>query len=286
MKKIFSAFWKILLLTVVFFIGNAVMGVVLPLSNDMMAAMTPEDQAIFTPLFLLNTFITMTVIYLLLTHMRYKGWRLFLAGWVAFFGIFAGVNATEMYWYNESFPLLSYLDVTKMIISGLITHGLTTLVGVWLVGGFKRKEQVSQITFDAGRYGWKIGLFCVAYPLFYYCCGFFTRIFPEVRAFYAGWAMTMEPLYKLLLYNVFRGALWFVSSLPILLGIRTRNQALWLMPLALFAGTAMMMIMPSAFLPGIVRFAHFFELGFSMIVVGLFMVWLFLREKAAQGDSI
>jgi hypothetical protein len=109
MKKIFSAFWKILLLTVVFFIGNAVMGVVLPLSNDMMAAMTPEDQAIFTPLFLLNTFITMTVIYLLLTHMRYKGWRLFLAGWVAWMEdwlILRGLSAILLllWFFYPNFP--------------------------------------------------------------------------------------------------------------------------------------------------------------------------------------
>jgi hypothetical protein len=30
-------------------------------------------------------------------------------------------------------------------------------------------------------------------------------------------------------------------------------------------------------MPGIVRLAHFIELGFSMIVVGLFMVWLFVK---------
>ena len=82
----------------------------------------------------------------------------------------------------------------------------------------------------------------------------------------------------LLLFNVFRGALWLVFSLPILLGAKTRKVAFWLMPLVLFNGTAMEHMLPSAVLPGGVRLAHFIELGFSMIVVGLFMVWFFVKD--------
>jgi hypothetical protein len=261
------------------------MGVVLPLSNDMMAAMTPEDQAAFLPLFLFNILLNVTVLYLVLVNLRYQGWKLFLGVWMAFWGLFNVLNMVELYWYNESFPLFTYLDVTKLVISSLVTYGLTTLVGMWLVGGFKREEAESQTTFEVGRNWRKVLLFCVVYPLFYYCCGFITRIFPEVREFYAGWAVTMEPLYILLLFNVFRGALWLLFSLPILLGARTRKVAFWLMPLVLFTGTAVALITPSAVMPGIVRLAHFIELGFSMIVVGLFMVWLFVKDKATQGEN-
>lgn len=286
MKKIFSAFWKILLLTVVYFIINAIMGVVLPLSNDMMAAMTPEDQAAFPLLFLLNIVLNMTVLYLVLTNLRYQGWKLFLGVWMVFWGLFTVLNMVELYWYNESFPLFTYLDVTKIVVNSFVTYGLTTLLGTWLVGGFKRDETEKQTTFEVGRYGWKVLMFCVAYPIFYYCCGFITRIFPEVRAFYAGWAATMEPLYILLLFNVFRGALWLLFSLPILLGARTRKVAFWLMPLVLFTGTAVSVITPSAVMPGIVRLAHFIELGFSMIVVGLFMVWLFVKDADEPAPEV
>ena len=73
--------------------------------------------------------------------------------------------------------------------------------------------------------------------------------------------------------------MWLIFSLPVLLGAFSRKHAFRLMPLLLFTGTAMEMIVPQALMPGIVRFAHFFELGFSMIIVGLFMVWLFLNDK-------
>lgn len=80
-----------------------------------------------------------------------------------------------------------------------------------------------------------------------------------------------------------------ISSLEIhqaiLLGVITRKVAFWLMPLVLFTGTAVATITPSAVMPGIVRLAHFIELGFSMIVVGLFMVWFFVRDKAPQGEN-
>jgi hypothetical protein len=279
MKKVLSAFWKILLLTVVYFLMNAVTGAVLPLSNDMMAAMTPADQAAFMPLFLTKSFINMVVIYLLLTHLRTRGWKLFVGVWMAFWGIITVLNGIELYWYNEAFPLFTYLDVTKMIVSSLISYGVIALLGAWLVGGFKREEGPKRTGFDGGRYGWKILLFCVAYALFYYCCGFITRIFPEVREFYAGWAATMESIPVLLLFNVFRGGLWLLFSLPVLLGAKTRRTAFWLMPLVLFNGTAMEHMLPSAVLPGIVRLAHFIELGFSMLVVGWFMVWFFVKDK-------
>ena len=61
MKKLLSAFWQILVLTIVYFVVNAIMGVLLPLSNDMISAMTTEDQALFMPLTLLTMFINMTV---------------------------------------------------------------------------------------------------------------------------------------------------------------------------------------------------------------------------------
>jgi hypothetical protein len=282
MKMLLSAFWKILLLTIVYFVVNAIMGILLPLSNDMMTVMTPEDQAAFIPLFLLNIFINMTVMYLALIYLKYQGWKLFLAVWVAFFGLFIVLNYIELYWYNESFPLFTYLDVTKLMIGALVAYGLAALVGTWLVGGFKRDAQKSQTIFETGRYGWRIGLFCVIYPLFYLCCGFIPWSFPEAREFYASWALTMEPIPVLLLFNVFRAALWFLFTLPLLLGAKTRKQAFWLVPLVLVTGTAGACIAPSAFLPGIVRLAHFIELGFSMSIVGLFMVWLFLKEKNGQ----
>jgi hypothetical protein len=204
---------------------------------------------------------------------------------MTFWGVFTVLNAIELYWYNEAFPLYTYLDVTTLIINSLIAYGLTTLVATRLVEGFKREEADKHTIFEAGRYGWKIFLFCVAYAIFYYFCGFITRIFPEVREFYSGWALTMEPIPILILFNVLRGALWLIFSLPILLAARTRKVAFWLMPLVLFTGTAVATITPSAVMPGIVRLAHFIELGFSMTVVGIFMVWLFLKDNVISGEN-
>jgi hypothetical protein len=83
----------------------------------------------------------------------------------------------------------------------------------------------------------------------------------------------------LLLFNVLRGLLWFAFSLPILLGTTTRKRTFWLLPLAMVTGTAMTFITPNPYMPPMVRVGHFIELGFSMTVVGVFMVWLFLKEK-------
>jgi hypothetical protein len=279
MKNILSTVFKVFVLVVVFFIVNAILGVLLPLSHDMVAALSPEEQASFMPLFLLNTLVNVAVLLTTLSCLRYKGWKLFLAGTISFFGLFGVLNGIELIWYNESFPLITYLDAVKMMITNLLTYGVTALVGTWLIKGFKKEEQARKPVLDAGRYGWKMGLFSVLYPLFYYCCGFIPWAFPEVREFYAGWATTRESIPVLLLFNVFRGALWFAFSLPILLGTTTRKRAFWLLPLVMVTGTAISFITPNPYMPPIVRLGHLIELAFSMTVVGVFMVWLFLLEQ-------
>lgn len=285
MKNTLVAVPKIAALVVVHFVANAVMGVLLPLTNDLVAALPAAEQAVFMPLYLLNVLINMIVLYVVLDRLRYRGWKLFLAVAVAFFGLFSVLNGIELLWYNEAFPLLSYLDAVKMMVSDLVSYAIAALVGTLLVKGFSREERASSARLDVGRFGWKIGLFVVLYPLFYFCCGFIPWAFPEVRAFYATWALSSEPLPVLLLFNVFRGALWWLFSLPILLGTTTRKQAMWLLPLVLVTGTAASLITPNALMPPIVRLGHAIELGFSMAVVGVFMAWLFLRGRATQEES-
>jgi hypothetical protein len=282
MKNTVFALLKIILLVIVYFIVNAIVGVLLPLSHDMIAALSPEEQASFMPLFLFNTLINVVVLFATLSCLRYKGWKLVLAGTITFFGLFSVLNVIELIWYNESFPLITYLDTVKMMLTNLLTYGTTALVGTWLIKGFQREEQVRNTLFDAGRYGWKIGLFSVLYPPFYFCCGFIPWAFAEVREFYAGWSTTRESIPVLLLFNVFRGALWFAFSLPILLGTTTRKQAFWLLPLVMVTGTAISFITPNPYMPPMVRVGHFIELAFSMTVVGIFIVWLFLKEKSNQ----
>ena len=221
MKNILSTVLRIFALVVVFFVVNAVFGALLPLSHDTVAALSPKEQGLFMPLFLLNTLINMAVLFTTLTCLRHKGWKLFLAGTISFFGLLSVLNGIELIWYNESFPLITYLDTVKMMVTNLFAYGAAALVGTWLIKGFKKEEQGREPVFDAGRYGWKIGLFSVLYPLFYFCCGFIPWAIPEVREFYTEWAATSEPISVLLLFNVFRGALWFAFSLPILLGAPT-----------------------------------------------------------------
>lgn len=286
MKNIMFILLKIIVLVVVCFIVDAVTGILLPLSHDVIAALSVEEQASFMPLYLLNTLINMSVLFITLNCLRYRSWKLYLAVFISFYGLFMVMNQLEMLWFIEAFPLFTTLDVIKMSFAALFTFGLTALVGTWLVKGFKKEEEARSTVFDAGRFAWKIGLFMVLYSLFYVCCGFIAWAFPATRELYAGWAETMETIPVLLLFQVFRGGLWFLFSLPILLGVTTRKQAFWLLPLILVTATALALIVPNASFPAMVRLAHGIELTFCMTVVGIFMVWLFLKEKKGQEKQI
>ena len=286
MKNIIFTLLKIIVLVVVCFIVDAVTGILLPLSHDVIAALSVEEQASFMPLYLLNTLINMSVLFITLNCLRYRSWKLYLAVFISFYGLFSVMNLLEILWFIKAFPMFTTLDVIKMSFTALFTFGLTALVGTWLVKGFKKEEEARSTVFDAGRFAWKIGLFMVLYSLFYFCCGFIAWAFPATRELYAGWAGTGEQIPVLLLFQVFRGGLWFLFSLPILLGVTTRKQAFWLLPLILVTATAFALIIPNASFPAMVRLAHGIELTFSMTVVGIFMVWLFLKEKKGQEKQI
>lgn len=286
MKNIIFILLKIIVLAVVCFIVGAVTGILIPLSHDVIAALSVEEQASFMPLYLLNTLINMSVLFITLNCLRYRSWKLYLAVFISFYGLFSVMNLLEILWFIKAFPMFTTLDVIKMSFAALFTFGLTALVGTWLVKGFKKEEEARSTVFDAGRFAWKIGLFMVLYSLFYFCCGFIAWAFPATRELYAGWAGTMETIPVLLLFQVFRGGLWFLFSLPILLGVTTRKQAFWLLPLILVTATALALIVPNASFPAMVRLAHGIELTFSMTVVGIFMVWLFLKEKKGQEKQI
>lgn len=275
----------ILAMTVVFLIVTAVAGLWLPLSNDLYAAMSAADKALFRPLYILDTAIKMAVLYAVIRTTRLSGRKRFAAAWMASFGLFNLVNATEMLWYKESFPLITFLDIAKMVVTGLIAYGVTTLVGTLMLAPHPDRQESNAAAFRTGPYHSRVLLFCLLYPIFYYACGFISWSFTEARAFYANWATTAEPTYALLLFNVFRGGLWLGFSAPVLVGVKNKRQAFWLMPAMLFAGTSISVITPSALLPGIVRFAHFIELGISMAVVGLFMAWLFVKPRPKATSS-
>ena len=279
MKKIISTLFKIVVLVVVFFIVNAIIGILLPLSHDMLAPLSVAEKTLFMPLYLLYIFIAMSALFITLKCLRYKSLRLYLAVFISFIGLFSVLNQVEILWYIEAFPLFTNLDVVKMLITDLFAYGIAALVGVWLVKGFKKEKEMKNTVFDAGRSSWKVAVFVVLYPLFYFCCGFIAWSFPATRELYSGWAATSEPIPILLLFNVFRGGLWLFFSLPLLMGARTRKQAFRLLPFILVIATAGGLIMPNAAMPAMVRLAHGIELTFSMTIVGIFMVWLFLKEK-------
>lgn len=279
MKNILSALFKIIVLVVIFFIINAIAGILLPLSHDMIAPLSVKEQSLFMPLYLLYIFIAMSALFITLKCLRYKSLRLYLAVFISFIGLFSVLNQVEILWYIEAFPLFTSLDVVKMFLTDVFAYGITALVGVWLVKGFKKEKEVKSTVFDVGRSFWKVAVFVVLYPLFYYCCGFIAWSFPAAREFYSGWAATSEPIPILLLFNVFRGGLWLFFSLPLLLGARTKKQAFRLLPSILVVATAGGLIIPNAVMPAMVRLAHGIELTFSMTIVGIFMVWLFLKEK-------
>jgi hypothetical protein len=253
MKAIIAAVPKFFLLVILFLTVNAVFDLALPLSFDLIGAIDSQERAMFAPLYLVSVCLTMSVMLITLNALRYRGWKLFLVTFSAFYGLFVVFNQIEVIYLSQLFPRYTPADTVKVMVTAVFTYGLATLLGTWMVNGFEREEGENRASFEGGRYYWKVVLFMAFYHLFY-------LKFPQ-------------------------GPLMLLSSLPILMGARTRRQAYCLMPLVLVTGTAGSQIPPSPVVSQIVRLLHALEMVIFMSFIGWFMAWLFLKEKKGREEQ-
>ena len=140
----------------------------------------------------------------------------------------------------------------------------------------------------AGQWVVKLAAIAIIYCVLYFGFGFVVAWSnPELRAMYGeGVNQAMFSLYRLILFQVFRSALWVLFALPVIRGTRGPT---W--QVALIVGLLYALPMniahasPNPFMPDpSVRLSHFIETSTSNFIFGLIVTWLVHRRHSSLRD--
>jgi hypothetical protein len=149
----------------------------------------------------------------------------------------------------------------------------------------------------AGEWLWKLSLIAAAYLVLYFSFGYFIAWRTEaVREYYGGtdsgnfFAEMRKVLVTtpwLPLFQIGRALMWTAFALPV---IRMMKGKWWEAGLAVALLFSVVMnsqlLLPNAFMPPAVRFAHLIETASSNFLFAWFLVWVLLRlGKADTGAA-
>jgi hypothetical protein len=234
----------------------------------------------------LSNLVTAAALAWLAKRSRLAGLR--LAGWLAllFFGIATFNNMIEALFFH----VFGARDFARYLLQGALTAIPFSLVLVALMGRMRGVSSATTpvaSTGGAGSWAWRLA----AADLLYLACylGAGNLIYPWVREFYESRNLPAQASIAAM-QLLFRGPIFIALTLLILRmidGDRWEKAVVAGAMLSLVGGVAPLLI-PNPYLPDVVRWAHFFEVGISNFSYGAAIAWLLappLRPVAALAGS-
>ena len=296
-KSILSFVLQVLGVAVGFLVSLVISNILLPMPKVIMDA-APASGFLPTPLdFLLNGLVNAVLLVWAARRSTYKGLALWGQLLVLSFGAQVFMTQIETGYFLSAFPLLhNNFELYRLILRGLITSALITLIVTMLVGGFSKKEP-AQARFtvsndDAVKAGaWLAVVYIVLYLLFGY---YVAWQIAELRMFYNGsteqlsffgqWGDTFMKRPEIPAFQYFRGVLWMLCLIPFFKGFSgKRIELVILSALALALLPTMQLAFANPLMPAGVSLGHFWEVSISTGIFGALCAWFV--PKAIQSPS-
>lgn len=166
---------------------------------------------------------------------------------------------------------------------------------------FKKYNSFSKETYTActQKIALKILGLSILYMVFYFFLGYFIAWqFPKLREFYSGSTNILnfgshminqvdeDP--GLILFQVFRGALWTMVTYIIAnsIGVKKNLEKYLLIGLLLSVGLCTPLFVPNEYMPVGVRIGHFFELLVENFLFGVIAAYVFRSKQNSDFVSI
>lgn len=266
--------WKVLVVSAMAFAGRIAIGattsaLLQPGWQDM-----PGFERMALPLFI-GTIVTVAVLAWPAMASRYSGYRLWLALFLAVFGI----NVVLIQIEAVVFLNLTSVQLADNAVQGTLNAALLALLVAWAFGSQTANgsgalpERIS-----VGGWAWRIGVSAPAYVLLYLVAGML--ILPHVQAFYD--AQDMGVGIWFLPLQLLRGSLYVFFVAMLLRSLDAPRGAVSLATAMLFpvlAGVAGLLA-PNPLMPDHVRLWHIIEIGASNFAYGLLVGFLFWKPRS------
>ena len=241
---------------------------------------------------------TLTISALILTS-RWSSRRLFLVLPLAYYG------ATAFMMQIETWYFLSDLTVGPNVLPLLFLMRIPLCfiaipLAILILGKGKAQKEdapTSALVMPVTQWIWKAALIAVIYVILYWSAGYLIAWQnPELRAFYGApgeivpfWKHTLSTLQdgsNLFPFQLLRGLLWMLCTLPIIRG--SKVNVWWT---ALLVGMMLSFpqniahIIANPLIPiASVRLSHLVETASSTFVFGLLVTWLLHRQHNSFND--
>ncbi len=291
-KSVFVVLLQWLGALVGFAVSLTVANLLVPLPKNILDATPPIGIMSTGGAMLVNAAVNAAIVIWAARRSSFRGFVLWMQLLVLSFGAQAFETQIETGYFLFAFPLLQHtFGVYTLILRGLLTSLLFTLLAVLLVGGFRRRPRpATRFTVRAGhalRHGaWLAAVYVVLYMLFGYYVAWQSQ---QVRLFYGGpaalnsifdqWGKTLMDKPELPVFQYFRGVLWILCLVPLFLGFSGRRWELVLLSaLALAYLPTVELMFPNPLMPAGVSLAHFWEVSISTGVFGALCAWFIPTE--------
>lgn len=259
----------------------------LPLPKVIMDAVPPSGFLATPMAFLFNSIVNATIILWAARRSIFKGLAMWGGLFVLSFGAQTFMTQVETAYFLSAFPLLrGNFVLYLLVLRGLSTSALFTLLVTLLAGGFSKKSQMqTQFTVTASRFlrsgAWLAAVYVVLYMLFGYFVAWQAR---ELRLFYGGpaglnsffaqWGVSLMDKPELPVFQYFRGFLWIMCLVPLWMGFSgKRTELIVLSGLALGLLPTAGLAFANPLMPAGVSYYHFWEVSISTGIFGALCTW-------------
>ncbi len=255
-------------------------------SQAVASRLTPEQVNLSTAMLpVVSLIMTLMLAYLVLRS-RWYGWKLAVAIFVIFYGIYTFLSQIE----TLAFPAVSG-QMPAGMVRGFFLAGLAlaipfSLAAVWILG--KTREDPSdagmssRLQMPASEWIWKLAIAVILYVVVYFTFGYYVAWrTPGLPAFYGGadpgtfggqMLNVMQDTPWLPFFQIFRGLIW--AGIGCLILSMHKGPA-WEAGLAVGLSFAVLMcasmLFPNPYMPPFIARAHTIELLSSNFLYGLLL---------------
>ncbi len=286
--------------TLAFIVSLVVANMIAPFSPEIMAAAKSATGFLTAPLaFLFNGIANAVILVWAARRSSFRGLALLAQLFVLSFGAQVFMTQIETGYFLYAFPLLQgNLQLYTIVLHGLITSLLFSLLVTLMCGGFSKKDRAqAQFSIPARDFlqqtAWLAAAYAVLYILFGYFVAWQAR---DVRVFYSGsaelpgffqqWAGLLMVKPELPVFQYFRGILWLLCLVPLFIGFSGRRVELVILSaLALALLPTGQLAFANPLMPAPVSLAHFWEVSISTGIFGALCAWFVPQKKAISAQA-
>ena len=286
LKTIFAIFFQWLGAMIGFLVCLIVDNLLLPLPKEIMAA--PASGFLSTSLALLvNGAVNALILVWAARRSSSRGFAMWMQLLVLSFGAQTFMTQIETGYFISAFPQLQgNFTIYLLILRGLITSALFTLLVTLMAGGFSknsRPQAMFEVTPDeAVKTGaWLPVIYIILYMVFGYYVAWQSQVLrlfyggpAELNSFTAQWGLSLMQHPELPVFQYFRGMLWILCLIPLFKGFSgKRIELVVLSALALGLLPTAQLAFANPLMPATISIYHFVEVSISTGIFGGLCGW-------------